>query len=875
MTHTRTAAARRLVSRRNSAAQTSPRTGLFTRGSLGFGAVVGLAVTGVLLLSNTIAPVSSAHADAKGPVTIAAAEQDIDIANAPFPDLKVTVSQTDELVAQGVTVSWTGGKQSTVPSGDTGGENFLQIMQCWGDDPASSVPVPDRTTCQYGAFNAPGATRDNAMDDKNVDPADKQYTVPGQGVLRPAYSSIPFRSVDGKVVSSIVDGKQVDVNVNQNEFFGPYTSNEVKWAGSGSGGNGSAKFEVQTALQSSGLGCGNPVVQADGSKKGKACWLVVVPRGTHDAGEQHVTKSGLFADNWKHRIAFRMDFKPLGISCELGQAERQLSGSELVAGAVASWQPTLCGAQGGATYTMSAGTESDALQSASLSPDASALALTSRPLAGPDGEKVEDSLAYAPVALAGVSVSFAIDRQPVDNGTTPPAALAKTGLPYDSMKLTPRLVAKLLTNSYLDALPTLADKKHLGFESTAKPGKNARNLTFDPDFLAINDADWKNESLVSPSLSDLLVPQGRSDALYQLWRYVMADADARAFLEGTPDPYGMVVNPYSSTSSTKNPTGTGLSYPRDDAPKADPVEQPESPTTGGVVNLVTWRPYTNDLDTGAYLTLRGDGQTLGAWDPQSAPPKYGKSIRNLTGYQRVLGLTDTASAAKYQVVQASLLNPAGQFVSPTSESLTAAAAAMTPTATQAQVYEYDPAGEQAKGAPTAYPLAMPVYAAAAPSIADEAQRADYAAFIRYAATTGQNPGTDNGTLPAGYAPIPAGWQDQAVRAAAAIQSGGWPPAEAPTGAGSDGSPTLDGSGLGDGAPTGSFANTGSTGGTVDAASASTDPSATGDLAADLRGPITPDDPALGSIGFAVPVGVLTGLASALAVPLLSRLRRRF
>jgi PBP superfamily domain len=64
-----------------------------------------------------------------------------------FSGLTVTVSQTKNLINQAITVSWTGG-HPTLPSGGDFGVNYLQIMQCWGDDPNG----PDRTQCQYGAL---------------------------------------------------------------------------------------------------------------------------------------------------------------------------------------------------------------------------------------------------------------------------------------------------------------------------------------------------------------------------------------------------------------------------------------------------------------------------------------------------------------------------------------------------------------------------------------------------------------------------------------------------------------------------------------------------------------------------------------------------
>ncbi|MGS8556520.1 hypothetical protein ACFKP0_25215, partial [Salmonella enterica subsp. enterica serovar Soahanina] len=82
-------------------------------------------------------------------VTITSAQQDPDVANAPMPDLAVTISQTQNLTSQGIRLTWTGGKKSIAPSaGGNGGENFLQIFMCWGDDP-TDTSRPDRTTCEY------------------------------------------------------------------------------------------------------------------------------------------------------------------------------------------------------------------------------------------------------------------------------------------------------------------------------------------------------------------------------------------------------------------------------------------------------------------------------------------------------------------------------------------------------------------------------------------------------------------------------------------------------------------------------------------------------------------------------------------------------
>ncbi len=822
------------------------------------GALVGGLVFAALSIGG-VAAAAPAAADDSTAATVTAKGYDSDWEDSPFPDLSVTVSQTKGLVAQGVEISWSGGKESTPPTQQAGGQNFLQFAQCWGDDP-QHPGQPDRTTCQYGAFLTPGATRDGTRSEGSVADEDAGDTVPAAGFLEPAYTAIPFRSATGDTVDAVVDGRRVPgVDVNTNPFFTQYTSNEIPWAGTGADGTGSAKFEVQTVVQSRGLGCGARTSDDPSATSGKPCWLVVIPRGVSDAGESSNVSSGLFWDNWKHHLAIKLDFRPVGLNCAIGASERQIVGSELIAGAVASWQPVLCGSSGGSIYTLLTSTESDAVAAANAAGADTPLALTSLPLAGEE----DDRLVYAPIGLTSVVVSFAIDRFPKQDGTVPADELARAGLPLTDMRLTPRLIAKLLTSSYLDALPYAADRTHLG--------KNPRNLLYDPDFLAINDPAWAQQAIAGVGVSDMLLPQGRSDVAQLLWRYVMADADARAFLAGTPDRWGMVVNPYANTDAAKNPTQTGFTLPRDSFPKPDPVEVPAVPGGPAAINAVTWRPYMNDLDSAAYATLRGDGQALSAWDPFGNPPRYTRSPRNLPGSQAVIALTDGAAAEKYQLVTAALRNPAGQFVAPSDDALAAAAAAMTASPSQPQVRSFDATSAEAAGARDAYPLAVPVYAAASPYLTDAAARRSYAGFIRYAAGDGQAPGVQAGQLPAGYAPLPDGWRIQSRAAATALENGLTASTASPSPAPAAGSLSP---------ATGSLPAGSSAGGAPAAAAApssaggNANPTADGAVAGALAGAKTDSDPDAGGLPFALPLSLLAALAAAGVAVFIPRLPRR-
>ncbi len=854
--------------------------------------VVGLATSGSIFAGMVaLAPAASA-ADDSSAVTVTAAEQDPDLATAPFPDLSVTVSQTKNLVSQGITLTYDGGTKSTAPSGQTAGSDFLQVFQCWGDlkDPTTGQYVldgrghrqPDRTTCQYGASGAWGQSRTNTISDPSVvAPEDQQYLYRGTSFFDPSIVSIPFASVTGTTLANIKDGQKVpgalfSSGAENNQFFTTNTTNEVSWAGFTGDGTGGTPFEVQTNMQAPGLGCGNPVT-TDGVVEGQSCWLVILPRGTADPGEQAVTKTGLLWQTWQHRLAVQLEFRPLGVRCAIGAAERAAAGSELVAQAFASWQPELCAAEGGAIYNLIVANEADVIAQANGT-DVVPLALTSRALAADEGTL--DSLTYAPIALTGLTVAFAVDHQAdVLAKDVPQEVKDLDRQPFTQMNLTPRLLAKLLTYSYAGSLPVGSEAPYLA--------KNPQNITKDPDFLAVNPG-WAYQSLTSPAISDALTPLGRSDSAVAVWNYVLADADARAFLAGTPDPWGMVVNPWATTDtqlrSTVAPPGDAATYPVDSFPKVDPseVDQYHDPFGRSVVNVVTWRPYAPDLDTAGYWVLRGDGRVLGAWDPAANPPKFGASQRQISGYQAVIGLTDTASAAKYEVFTAALRNPAGQFVLPTTDSMTAAATAMTPDPEQPQVLRFDGTSDAAVAATDAYPLTVPVYAATNATGGDAASREAYANLIRYAADEGQDPGTDLGQLPPGYAPLPAAWKAQADAAAATISAQPAPPTtptESPT-ASSSPVPTefpTSPASVGE-APSSELPGTGEPpNGTVETGSAGTPtptPSPTGTGPQVVVGAATPADMARpGPASAAVPISAAGGLLAAAAVPVLTRPRR--
>jgi hypothetical protein len=900
------------------------------------GIIVGLLVSVSTGLAVAVTSTNTAQADSSSSVTLTAKDNDMNGGvGAPIPDLKVTVSQTAGLLSQAINVSWEGGVKSGLPTGATGGSDYLQIAQCWGEDPLNPGH-PDRTTCQYGAFGSiPAATRDanvecpivgNVRQKGMIDSHDYGFTTGTDASYSsacprgdPPATSIPFRAFGnaGSVASIFPDpaisagtvtrnsyeentnpagistiqktgvtpvangvltapinasvggvSQQVmGVNMSTTPFYTKYTTNEIPWAGSGADGKGAVKFEVQTAVQAPWLGCGTVSVDATTQVKSapQSCWLVVIPRGTKDSGSSYVTKPGLWWDAWKHNIAFKLDFRPTAQRCSIGGAEKQLSGSSLMEGAIHSWQPNLCLGTTGSTFVMSTGNEAAALAKASGTAP-SPMALTSRALQS----VTKDPVQYAPIGISGVVISFAIDRFAVDGiypgHVTPPEYKTKNTSAFMSMNLTPRLVAKLLTNSYSFSLPSMANRPQIGEVDLDHRGNNALTLVSDPDFLSKQTGDeWYYQYLTSISLGDLLTPNGQSDEAFQLWQYALSDQEGRDFLAGGDDGYGMRVNAYYSTVA--NSFSSAQTLPAVTFPKADPITTANSLPTdlsqgNDSINLLTYRPYTKDFASGAYNVLRGDGQELGSWNAAPNKRSYDKSVRNLVGTQKVLAVTTAEAAARYQNVTASLRNPAGNYVSPSSVTMSAAAAAMTPAGGSGTVQGFDFASSQAAAAPNAYPLTMPVYAALNPLQTDASLRASYANFIRYAAQAGQVPGVSIGQLPEGFTPIPQEWVDKAMISANAIEQGISPLS------------LLAGTTVINSTPNQAVAPRPAAVTSEDVQAPNPNPTATGAAAGALVGKPTPADPVLGPVAAAVPAGLLSGFAAAGAVPLYGRFRRR-
>ena len=188
-----------------------------------------------------------------------------------FKNIKVTVSQTSNLIDQAVHVDMSGFQGGTQAMADGTGQiwstatNFMQAMQCWGDPTAANF----RNTCEWGGRFANNNGLGFTVYSDNV------YRVATENVSPAANGAgdVPFIEPDGTSTSGeqqIEDGNKTYPISN---VFGVNSSNEQNGARVNADGTGEFDFQVETSIQGSEMGCGATAAQ-------DRCYLVLVPRGT-------------------------------------------------------------------------------------------------------------------------------------------------------------------------------------------------------------------------------------------------------------------------------------------------------------------------------------------------------------------------------------------------------------------------------------------------------------------------------------------------------------------------------------------------------------------------------------------------------------------
>lgn len=718
-----------------------------------------------------------------------------------FDELAVTVSQTSGLSDQAIRVGVTGfaGTKTSTEFGQNS-QNYLQAMQCWGD-PADAA---FRETCQWGGRYAQNNGLGNSVYPDNAMRVAPRDANP----YSPTTVDVQFRTAQGTVVSGKPELAPATATRPAEErypilnFFSPATTNEVTSARVGADGTGSFDFEIQTANQAPQLACGKP-----GQLR---CWLVIVPRGTvfggdgaacsgivdsatakpFAAGRVNTPQGGSpinpNCDYWDNRIVVPLDFTPLGNNCAVGSAEQRIVGSELMAGAMSSWQPALCDSL---KTTFSFSTNPDSIARLQLLEGQATVAFAGYPLSPGELETNEErqqladtALSYAPVAISGVVVSYMAE---FSNGRT------------SKLTLSPRLMAKLLTQSYTFTVPWNSADPAKNFAHLPDVNRGYYYFTQDPEFLALNPTGYtaQNPSIVLPG------PSG-ADAIKQVWRWILADRKAISFLNGQADESGMRVNPYYlpvGHADAKVPTftesgdfamangervmrpvglanldGTPMSLSTatlDTFMKADESRVPIKLTNErSRFDSIQFAPYVDNLLGAARIAFRADAGSKTQWDitKLNAAGEIGDWVSSGAqppGQKFMIAITDSPSAARYGLDTAELVlaNSAEVAVANT-DGFAAALGALRAT-TLDTVRQVDPALVTA-----GYPLTMVTYLATNLTESPKDLRARTADMLTQVTGTGQVPGTAAGQLPPGYLPLTADMVTIAQRSAIDIRN---------------------------------------------------------------------------------------------------------
>jgi hypothetical protein len=694
---------------------------------------------------------------------------------------------------QEIRVRWsgahpTGGILADQNSGDAKQEEYpMVLLECRGVD-STSVPADQRLSQQTCWTATSGERFEQSYNtafppwriDRYASP-DERTALVGQPAARPAgcFSAapdeywVPFTAANGTTYAGGTGGC-AGMAPEAANVGGLSLPSNTTYGVTAPNGSGQADFDVWTAEDNASLGCsdlvpcslvavpvmgiscdatasalpaadqpGAQAADADAACRGTGHYApgqVVQPTG----GEDIAVSGALWwaASNWRNRITVPLQFAPLSNVCDVvaGGTRVDVYGSELLTQATTQWAPTFCldpklfrfkhiqTGEPEARNLLSAGNIDAAFVG----------------MAQPGGYK--RPVVSAPVAVTGFAVTFNVDDA--------------DGHDVSTLRLTPRLLAKLMTESYpaINAMreeyPALAD--------------NPLNMTLDPEFIALNPGITKGVP-ASTAASTLLSISADSDVIHALTAYIAADPDARAWLDGAKDPWGMVVNPNYE----------GIDLPTYSWPLLDTFEPPKLyasdnndclfnnpvpflplvaaplPRFGAITQAMQFSLANSTVVCQQIADNTIEGEKLVATGRQTA------------GFRFMVGVTSLADADRYQLDTASLLtnvaadapaeftSPAGRtFVEPDNASLLGAARLLEPDETSG-TWPIPYTALRGSAGADAYPGTMVVYAAVATQGLSKSDASDYSRLLDYLATTGQEPGSGNGQLPPGYLPMTA------------------------------------------------------------------------------------------------------------------------
>jgi hypothetical protein len=483
---------------------------------------------------------------------------------------------------------------------------------------------------------------------------------------------------------------------------------------------------------------------------------------------------------------------------------------------------------------------------------------------------------------------------------------------YTHLRLDARLLAKLLTESY----PAIREIKN-GWANTPNAqeptdyralANNPLDITQDPEFAALNPGVRLPGLDAGAPGATLAMLSSESDVVRALTSYINTDAEARAWLDGVPDPWGMVVNP----------NYRGIKLPVDSWPLLDtyePLDLYNNSIECLQQNPVPYLPLVaSPMNRLADISL--NLQYAIAQSQTNCVGGAGSStVLRLTalgpepiGSRFLIGITSLPDALRYRInaaalqtrvassARAAFTDASGRtFVAPSDASLRAAAGLLQPDNTTG-VWQL-PYGKLIgpSGSTSAYPGAMLVSTSIPTKGLPSSEAQHYAAFLSQVAGGLQTPGAGTGDLPVGYLPMTGannlGAQQQYTQIVAnyvAAQNGKVPsltsPQALPTPNGSSPTPASSNSttpaqpGASSGAPVagvgGSPLPSGSTTSPAQSPSSPAPSSSAGPSTSRAAATGTTPPISAGWVGTVLPILALIGLGAGLAVPALSRFARR-
>ena len=700
----------------------------------------------------------------------------------------VTVSDTTALRdRQGLTVTWsgahpTGGLAIDDTSYQAAAEEYpVMVVQCRGVD-SPSAPAAEQVspeTCftqtpveryansdtgwpafRMDRYDTP-AQRGSTVNEPSPLPSDCAGQVTGTRYW------VPFIAADG---TSYPNGPLGCGGIAPDQALttASLQASSTTYGVADAEGNGSTTFVVQTNLSNASLGCSATVrctlevipiegISCDpagtGMLPGQAPPTSLINLVTNQCTNTGEFPPGVFnnptqADftpvtgqywwsesNWRNRISVPLTFLQAADVCNTvtGLSTGFVYGAESFVQATQQWAPAFCLNKNlfNLRHVQTSEPEAKSLLAAG--------SIEAAYQAGPPDIPFASPTVQAPTAITGWGIAAVVD--------------GADGQPYAQVRLDARLLAKLMTESYEGcALNCLA------FDELAS---NPIDITRDPEFQALNPGIPPGLYLAPAATLSLI--SADSDVISALTSYINEDPEARSWLDGRPDPWGMVVNPayrgiqlpvtsWPLLDTHIAQLGTGANTCLTDDP---------SPWLSLVAS-----PIANPALIPLNLQYSIANSQLACSDPGQPDEKLVAIGREQTGFRFLLGLVSLADAERYDLPLAALethrstddtvvFNDATgrTFAAPTDATLDAAAKLLKPDdalGTWPVPYYTLRTSDAGK---TAYPGILLISTDVPTSTLPKQDALNYSKLLTYAAGRGQTPGIAAGDLPPGYLPI--------------------------------------------------------------------------------------------------------------------------